>query len=279
MLDIKTISTKLKLGDDGIWYTSDNQHISYPSDGNESCFAVEDHSFWFRHRNNCITSIISAYPPEGTETIFDIGGGNGFVSFGLENAGFNVAMVEPGRTGATNAKRRGLKNVICATTDTAKFNAHSLPAVGLFDVIEHIEDDLSFLQSIGSLIKKGGRLYVTVPSYMSLWSADDVSAGHYRRYTVEGISSVLKSAGFEIEFSSYFFRFLPVPIYLLRTLPYKAGLSKKEGQPKKANRDHAVNGGFTNKILNSLLQAEIKNIDNKRTMRFGGSCLIVARNA
>jgi len=278
VVDIKAISNELKLGEDGIWYTSDNQLISYPSDGNESCFAVEDNSFWFKHRNNCITSIVSAYPPEGNETIFDIGGGNGFVSLGLENAGFNVAMVEPGRTGATNAKRRGLKNVICATTDTANFNKHSLPAVGLFDVIEHIEDDLSFLQSIRSLVKEEGRLYATVPSYMSLWSADDVSAGHYRRYTIKDISSVLKSAGFEIEFSSYFFRFLPVPIYLLRTLPYKVGLSKKEGQPKNANRDHAVDGGITNKILDSILQPEIKNIGNKRTMHFGGSCLIVARN-
>lgn len=278
MVDIRSISTELKLGDDEIWYSSNNQKTSYPSDGNENSFAVEDSSFWFRHRNSCIVSVVKSYPPEDNGTIFDIGGGNGFVSSGLANAGFDVALVEPGRVGASNAKSRGLKNVICATTNTAKFKKHSLPVVGLFDVIEHIEDDLSFLKSIRSLMKKGGRLYVTVPSYSFLWSEEDVLTGHLRRYALRDISSVLKSAGFEIEFSSYIFRFLPIPIFLLRSLPYKIGISMTERKAKNIPRDHAVKGGIIANILSVTLQQEIENLNNKRSMRFGGSCLLVARN-
>lgn len=278
MIDIKSISAELKLGDNGIWYSQDNQSISYPSDGNESCFLVEDHSFWFKHRNNCIVSVVKSYPPEDSGAIFDIGGGNGFVSLGLANAGFDVALVEPGRVGAFNGKNRGLKNVICATTKTAKFNQHSLPAVGLFDVIEHIEDDLAFLKSIRSLIKKGGRLYVTVPSYPFLWSGEDVLAGHFRRYTLGGISNVLKSVGFEVEFSSYIFRFIPIPIFLLRVLPYKLGLSKVERKTKKTSRDHGVKGGLMVNIIRAILQPEIDNLNQKKAMPFGGSCLIVAKS-
>ena len=121
MVDIQSISTGLKLGEDGIWYGSGNQNISYPAGGNEACFAVEDSSFWFGHRNNCIASIVGSYPPANNGTIFDIGGGNGFVSLGLVNAGFDVALVEPGRVGASKAKNRGLKDVICATANTANF--------------------------------------------------------------------------------------------------------------------------------------------------------------
>ena len=277
MVDIHLISTELILGDDGIWYGPDNQNISYPSEGNENCLAVEDSSFWFRHRNNCIVSIVKSYPPEDNATIFDIGGGNGFVSLGLTNAGFDVVVVEPGRVGAFNAKKRGLKNVICATNETAKFKQHSFPAVGLFDVIEHIEDDLSFIQSIRRLMKKGGRLYATVPSYSFLWSAKDVLAGHFRRYDLEDISNVLISAGFEVEFSSYIFRFLPIPVFLLRTLPYKIGLSKSVRKAKNISSDHAVKVGVIPNILRSILQKEIKELNNKRAMRFGGSCLVVAR--
>jgi len=278
MVDIQSISTGLKLGDDGIWYShQDNQNISYPSDGNENCFAVEDGSFWFRHRNNCIASIVKTYPPQDNGTIFDIGGGNGFVSLGLANAGFDVALLEPGSVGAFNAKKRGLKNVICATTDTAKLKQNSLPAVGLFDVIEHIEDDLAFLQSIRNLMKKGGRLYATVPAYSFLWSEEDVFAGHFRRYALEELSKVLESAGFQVEFSSYIFRFLPVPIFLLRTLPYKMGLFKTQRNEKSASRDHATKGGAMAKILSSILHREIENLDNERAMRFGGSCLVVAK--
>ncbi len=182
MVDIQSISTGLQLGNDGIWYSSNTEDISYPSDGNDACFAIEENSFWFKHRNNCIASVVKSYPPKSNGTIFDIGGGNGFVSLGLANSGFNVVLVEPGKFGASNTKKRGLSNVICATTDTAKFNPHSLPAVGLFDVMEHIEDDLNFLKSIKELMKKNARLYVTVPSYSFLWSAEDVFAGHFRRY-------------------------------------------------------------------------------------------------
>ena len=277
MLDIRSISNGLKLSDNGIWYSQDNQNVSYPTEGNELTFAVEEDSFWFKHRNNCIASIVKSYPPKDEGTIFDIGGGNGFVALGLAKAGFDVALLEPGSAGVVNAKKRGLKNVICATTDTAKLKQHTLAAAGLFDVIEHIEDDLAFLQSIEKLMKKDGRLYVTVPSYSFLWSEDDVFAEHFRRYNLDGISKVLESAGFQVEFSSYIFRFLPIPIFLFRTLPYKLGISKTEKNVKTASRDHAGKGGAIAHIVSSVLRREIKNLDNRKAMRFGGSCLLVAK--
>ena len=279
MADIRSISTGLKLGEDGIWYSTDSENISYPSDGNEACFAIEDNSFWFRHRNNCIVAIVNAFPPNINETIFDIGGGNGIVSLALANAGFNVALVDPGVAGTSQAKNRGIKNVICATTNTAKFKPHSLPAVGLFDVIEHIEDDLAFLQSIKGLMEREAYLYATVPSYSFLWSNEDVYAGHFRRYTLEGIFEVLKSAGFQIQFSSYIFRFLPLPVFLFRSLPYRIGLSKGEKKTNDISRDHAVRGGIAGKLLDSLLQPEIENLNKKKPMMFGGSCLIVAKSS
>ena len=63
MLDIQEITTGLKLNEDGIWYSKEIDDISYPKDGNESCFAIEDLSFWFKHRKNCITSVVKEFPP------------------------------------------------------------------------------------------------------------------------------------------------------------------------------------------------------------------------
>jgi SAM-dependent methyltransferase len=277
MVDIVSISTGLTLGQDGIWYGQEDQALSYPSEGNENCYALEDNSFWFRHRNNCISSLVRSFPPAVGGTIFDIGGGNGFVALGLEKAGFDVALLEPGRDGAINAKNRGLKNVICATTETAGLKPQSLAAAGLFDVIEHIEDDRRFLESIRNLLTSDGRLYATVPAYSFLWSEEDVTAGHYRRYTLEGISKVLESAGFQVEFSSYIFRLLPLPIFLFRTLPHRMGISRKEADSAKAAREHAGDGGMMTRIMNSALKREIGLLDKGKVMRFGGSCLIVAR--
>lgn len=278
MVDIQSISAGLKQNKDGIWFSENTEEVSYPSEGNQACFSVEENSFWFKHRNNCIVTIARNYPPKSNKAIFDIGGGNGFVSMALVDAGFDVVLVEPGDAGAAQAKARGLENVICATTHTAKFIPGSMPAAGLFDVIEHIEDDLVFLKALRPSIEAGGRVYLTVPAYSFLWSDEDVSAGHYRRYTLEQIEGVLMSAGFEIEFSSYIFRFLPLPVYLLRTLPYKLSFSKAEKSPDQAARDHAVAGGMKKNILDSLLRSEISILSRNKSMKFGGSCLVVARN-
>jgi len=277
MVDIGTISSGLTLGENGIWYSNDVEDVSYPSEGSDNCYEIEENSFWFKHRNDCIASVINAYPPEKNGTIFDIGGGNGYVSFGLEGLGYNVVLVEPGKVGASNAKNRGLANVVCATTRTAKFYQQSLPAIGLFDVLEHIEDDLGFLISLRGMLKNNGHLYVTVPSYSALWAAEDVWAGHFRRYDLMSMRRVLQLAGFQVEFSTYIFRFLPIPIFLFRSLPYKLGISKVERVSKNTSGDHTLKGGVVTTVLNVILKSEIKNLNKGISMSFGGSCLIVAK--
>lgn len=64
----------LQLGEDGIFYASAGEAISYPDEGNEACFEVEDQSFWFRHRNDCIRELVRNFPPRGRGPIFDVGG-------------------------------------------------------------------------------------------------------------------------------------------------------------------------------------------------------------
>jgi len=278
MVDIESITTGLKKDSSGIWFSDERKNVSYPSDGNEICHNIEDISFWFKHRNNCILSVVKSYPPDRGGSVFDIGGGNGFVALAIERAGFNVVLVEPGLTGAMNGKNRGLKNVICATADAARFKPHSLLAVGLFNVLEHIEDDLSFLKSLKRLLKKLGRIYITVPAYSFLWSWEDVAAGHYRRYTRKSICKVIEQAGFEVEFSSYIFRFLPIPIAVFRVLPYRIGISRPNNRAPNVGGDHSVQGGAIASMLAFVLNSEIENLKNNKAMSFGGSCLIVAKS-
>lgn len=266
-MDIESLSADLKLHGDGVWYSAVQQVVSYPDEGHAGCFAVEERSFWFQHRNACIAAALETFPPQGA--LFDIGGGNGYVARGLEQIGFEVVLMEPGPAGVAHARARGLRYVICATLETANFRFASLPAVGLFDVIEHVEEDLKFLSSIRKFLQPGGYLYATVPAYSLLWSAEDLSAGHFRRYTRSEIAALLERAGFAVEFSSYIFRPLPLPILLMRSLPHRLGISARS-DPK----DEHVPPG---RLLDVLLSGEVANIRNLRPMRFGASCLVVAR--
>jgi SAM-dependent methyltransferase len=276
MVDIASIAPGLELREDGIWYSPDAQAVSYPAEGHGACIALEDESFWFRHRNRCIVAAVKAFPPADGGTIFDIGGGNGFVARGLLDAGFDTVLLEPGAAGARNAQRRGVRQIICATTETARLRDGSLPAVGLFDVIEHIEDDAAFLRSLRSKLHGGGRLYATVPAFQTLWSEDDVGAGHFRRYTRAAITGTIAAAGFEIEIATYIFRPLPLPIFLSRVLPDRLGIGIKR-EVKKDEREHQVSGGTVARLLGRVLASEVRNIRARRPMRFGGSCLVVAR--
>lgn len=258
----------------GIWASQATTSVSYPTDGNAQCFTLEEQSFWFRHRNQVIVETVRQFPPSGP--VFDIGGGNGFVAAGLESAGFPTVLVEPGRTGAENACRRGLRNVINATTDEAGFAPDSLDAVGLFDVLEHIPDDLGFLQSLRHLMRPGGRIYLTVPAFQLLWSNEDEYAGHKRRYRRQSLAQVLQAAGFDVEYLTYCFWFLPLPVFVLRAMPSWLGW-RKEPTKQSAVQEHSTKRGLTGWIVDRALSWELARIARGQTLCMGNSCLAVAR--
>jgi SAM-dependent methyltransferase len=215
------------------------------------------------------------WPPAGT--IFDVGGGNGVVAAAMQSAGLDVVLVEPGRNGARNARSRGVESVVCARLEDAGFPPATLPAVGLFDVLEHIGEDRAFLRSIEALLIPGGRLYLTVPAYRVLWSSEDVQFGHYRRYRLGGLRRLLEQSGFRVEYASYLFWALPAPIFLLRTLPSLLGATPGAG-PDQVRRDH-VTGSTRGKLLGSLLRPELTRIGAGRRIPMGSSCLVVAARA
>lgn len=85
--------------------------------------------------------------------------------------------------------------------------------VFLMDVIEHIEDDESFLKNLVSkeYIDDDTLFIITVPAYQSLFSEHDVFLKHFRRYSRKALTNTLENAGFEIIENGYFFSSLLAP--------------------------------------------------------------------
>jgi SAM-dependent methyltransferase len=261
----------------GIWRANAGaaSDLSYPADHNTACFRLEDGSFWFTHRNRCIIAAVRRFPPDGF--ILDIGGGNGFVAQGLIDAGFETALLEPGAAGAHNAKQsRRVPTVINATIDEAAIRPGSVPNIGLFDVLEHIDDDRQFAQRLGDIIRPGGFLYLTVPAFNWQWSMADVDAMHYRRYTRRTLTDVL-AGSFEVLYSTYLFqRLVPVSM-LVRALPYRMGLARPERQVELYTRDHAVEHRRLAGVLSRMLDHEAAAIAAGKSLAVGSSLLVVAR--
>ena len=273
-IEIEQIATNLVAMEDGIWSSRNQSRISYPESGNKVCFQVEDNSFWFNHRNNCILKVLSAYPPGGM--LFDVGGGNGYISQALKKSGIDTVLVEPGKTGVANAKARGVHPIIHSTFQDAGFKRHVIPSVGLFDVLEHIQEDVVFLEMIRDHLQPSGRLYLTVPAYQWLWSVVDDDSGHYRRYTIQSLSEVLSQAGFEVEFASYFFAAMVAPIFFLRHIPSRLGLRKSREVEGYAN-ELAASTVWMNDLLTRMLKPELYILGMKKSLWLGGSCIAVAK--
>ena len=98
-----------------------------------------------------------------------------------------------------------------------------LNAIGIFDVLEHIEDPIKFLSIVNKVLEKNGKLIITVPMYQYLYSDFDVSIGHFRRYSEELLSKQLNATGFVIRKKTYLFSYLLLPALLTRRIPYLLG--------------------------------------------------------
>jgi SAM-dependent methyltransferase len=273
--NLREIAPNLELSRHGWWSSGHLSEVSYPEDGNALCFLVEDSSFWFEHRNHCILKAVKLFPPSGT--FFDVGGGNGCVARAIQQAGLDVVLVEPGLAGVRNALNRGIRQVVRATLEDAGVSAETLPAVGLFDVVEHISDDAGFMSGIHRLIVPGGRVYVTVPAFQWLWSGEDVLAGHWRRYTIATLSRLMENVGFTVEFATCFFGFLPLPILLRRVIPYRLGMKPKELGENAVRSDHELGNPLARRLMQVLTHRELSRIAERRPVSMGGSCLVVAR--
>lgn len=199
--------------------------------------------------------------------LFDVGGANGYVARAIQESGIDVVLVEPGLAGVRNALGRGVGQVVKATLDDAGLLTETVPSVGLLDVIEHIEHDVEFLKEINRLIIPRGRVYVTVPAHQWLWSDEDLLAGHHRRYTVKTPSSLLGKAGFTIDFATYFFSFIPFPIFLRRVLPNRLGFHVKKAAEDVVRADHQPDNPLVKRVLNMLTMRELSKISRLNPLR------------
>ena len=75
----------------------------------------------------------------------------------------------------------------------------------LMDVLEHVEEDQSFLKSVVDGAPQGAYFVISVPAFQFLWSRHDVFLGHFRRYSLSEIGNVAAHAGLTIRTSCYYF--------------------------------------------------------------------------
>jgi len=70
----------------------------------DDLFKLEDTSWWFQYRANVIAQTTQRFFDK-EKMIFDVGGGNGYTTYHLQELGYNVALLEPSHGACINAKK------------------------------------------------------------------------------------------------------------------------------------------------------------------------------
>jgi len=246
--------------------------------------AVEDRHFWFRARNQTILSLFRSVEPTLANgyRVLEVGCGDGNVLQALAPAATRGVVIgmDLHLAGLAIAHRRaGSARLVCADIAHPPFDG-DVDVIGLFDVLEHLDDDISALRALHAILKRGGVLLITVPAAPALWSYFDVASHHKRRYTIGELSSRLRSAGFSIE------RLTPYmsPLYPLVWISRKA-------LRRNANRSSDPVDGWNvaqadlrvrpviGVVLEFLLKQESRLLNRGWTPPIGTSLLGIARKA
>lgn len=192
------------------------EHEDYHAAGLDVMQNFEQQHFWFVSRKEFITSMFNKYLSK-TKKIIEIGAGTGFVAKGLQEAGYNISVGEMHLSGLRYAKEKGLDSCYQFDLFDPPFE-EEFDSVGLFDVLEHLDDDVRALAQISKMVKPEGLIFITVPAHQWLWNRDDKIASHKRRYSKKTLTDAVKQSGLEVIRAKYFFIFILPLLYIRRLL-------------------------------------------------------------
>lgn len=209
---------------------------------------AELHNWWFAARRSFVKGLLKKYNISKDAAIIDIGCAGGVLLYELAQEGFtDLTALDYSAEAIALCKERGIEQAYVMDGHRPEFPDHSFDVVIASDSLEHLEDDVLALQSWYRILKPGGKLFVFVPAYQSLWSAHDVINLHYRRYTKAGLLEKATGAGFRKLQSGYWNNALLIPTALMRLV---------KGKPKEgAAIDEGGDIVALPKPLNAMLTA------------------------
>ena len=110
-------------------------------------------------------------------------------------------------------KEVNLPNAIIENSIDNISKEEKVNCITLFDVLEHIEDDKSFLKDIANrpFISPGCYFFITVPSFSFLSTDHDLKLNHHRRYRNMQLQQTVRESGLKIIEHGYFFHSLLAP--------------------------------------------------------------------
>ena len=207
--------------------------------------ATADH-FWIRRRFDVLRRLADPVVRNAVRAA-EIGCGNGLLQrevehyYGISVTGFDLSEV-------------ALRSNVSQKSPLYCYNIHQrdlrfragFDLLFLFDVLEHIEDESAFFQSVRFHLADGGSLLINVPAHQFFHSDYDRAVWHIRRYSLNQLVKVSDQNGFKVRAFTYWG--LPlIPLLLVRRLIGMQSSGKSGFDPR---------GRLINNILACLARCE-----------------------
>lgn len=135
----------------------------------------------------------------GSESVLDYGAGNGRFASALHDRRYDVHAIEPDPDLRDRIEAQGVPTL----ESLERVENERFQGIYTINVLEHVEDDAALLRGFYRCLEPGGRLFVYVPAFQILFSANDARVGHVRRYSRSALVNRLRDAGFVIEQVQY----------------------------------------------------------------------------
>jgi len=236
-------------------------------------YKLENNYWWFVARNNIIANAIESKTLLNSgDQILDFGcGTGGFAS--IINRKFDVIGLDMSDLALDYARKSGIEKLYNTDIRDFKFHDFDIKAVTALDVIEHIENDFEIVKHIYDNLQRGAYFIASVPAYKFLWSYHDEMHMHYRRYTKRNFTDLLRKAGFEINFASYFNTFL-FPLALAKRITEKKSIDPNDKSEKYTPVNEVPK--FVDTLFRNIFLSE-KAFLNFMSFPFGLSILVVSQ--
>jgi SAM-dependent methyltransferase len=259
-----------------------SDETSYDPNLYASLVAVEDRHFWFRARNRAITAVFESVRAglQPGYRVLEVGCGTGNVLRDLQKSavGGTVVGMDLHLEGLRYAQRR-VDPALLVRADAGRppFSVR-FDVVGLFDVIEHLDDDVAVLRQLRELLTANGTLLLTVPANRNLWSYFDVGAHHRRRYEMAELHDKLVAAGYSVDYLTPYMSALYPALWAGRRLaasrsPHPTDAASAWSLAEADLKVRPVSGA----VLGFLLGQELPWLRRRRRLPIGASLLAVAR--
>ncbi|MBW2386142.1 MAG: class I SAM-dependent methyltransferase [Deltaproteobacteria bacterium] len=184
---------------------------------------IEESHWWFVGKRYLLRALLGE--PREHERMIDLGCGTGGILRDWMSRSRCVG-VDRSELALQICKDRGFPTLARANLTALPFREGAFDSLLLLDVIEHLDDDRSFLRQASALCREGGRVVVAVPAFQFLWSQHDETFEHRRRYSARGLEAVVRDAGLVPERLTYTnLAVFPVAA-VWRVLSYRLGLGR-----------------------------------------------------